>query len=186
MAATYIYGSFASSLRLQISPMTPHVPKGGNAISSRIADETARGTLMFRFSKPETPRAALFVFLRNETRAKSGFVSYVSISLCFDFGPSKDRVFLDSYSRLQFNDQKWPCSCSCSVECCSAAVQQCTAHGSASSSVPSTLQCPWCARLLTLHFILLCSEVGTKNEKKDDNDNDNDDKRTTNHELNCI
>jgi len=43
---------------------------------------------MFRFSKPETPRAALFVFLRNETRAKSGFVSYVSISLCFDFDPS--------------------------------------------------------------------------------------------------
>jgi hypothetical protein len=42
---------------------------------------------MFRFSKPETPRAALFVFLRNETRAKSGFVSYVSISLCFDFDP---------------------------------------------------------------------------------------------------
>jgi len=44
---------------------------------------------MFRFSKPETPRAALFVFLRNETRAKSGFVSYVSISLCFDFDPSQ-------------------------------------------------------------------------------------------------
>jgi len=43
---------------------------------------------MFRFSKPETPRAALFVFLRNETRAKSGFVSYVSISLCFDFDPT--------------------------------------------------------------------------------------------------
>jgi len=42
---------------------------------------------MFRFSKPETPRAALFVFLRNETRAKSGFVSYVSIFLCFDFDP---------------------------------------------------------------------------------------------------
>jgi len=44
---------------------------------------------MFRFSKPETPRAALFVFLRNETRAKSGFVSYVSISLCFDFDPTR-------------------------------------------------------------------------------------------------
>jgi len=28
------------------------------------------------------------VFLRNETRAKSGFVSYVSISLCFDFDPN--------------------------------------------------------------------------------------------------
>jgi hypothetical protein len=27
------------------------------------------------------------VFLRNETRAKPGFVSYVSISLCFDFDP---------------------------------------------------------------------------------------------------
>jgi len=46
---------------------------------------------MFRFSKPETPRAALFVFLRNETRAKSGFVSYVSISLCFDFDPTDQR-----------------------------------------------------------------------------------------------
>jgi len=45
---------------------------------------------MFRFSKPETPRAALFVFLRNETHAKSGFVSYVSISLCFDFDPTQD------------------------------------------------------------------------------------------------
>ena len=43
---------------------------------------------MFRFSKPETPREALFVFLGNETRAKSGFVSYVSISLCFDFDPT--------------------------------------------------------------------------------------------------
>jgi len=50
---------------------------------------------MFRFSKPETPRAALFVFLRNETRAKSGFVSYVSISLCFDFDP------IGWYPRLQ-------------------------------------------------------------------------------------
>ena len=68
--------------------MTPHIPEDGNEIFSRIAGETARGTLMFRFSKPETPRAALFVFLRNETRAKSGFVSYVSISLCFDFDPS--------------------------------------------------------------------------------------------------
>jgi hypothetical protein len=29
------------------------------------------------------------VFLRNETRAKSGFVSYVSISLCFDYDPSQ-------------------------------------------------------------------------------------------------
>jgi hypothetical protein len=28
------------------------------------------------------------VFLRNETRAKFGFVSYVSISLCFDFDPN--------------------------------------------------------------------------------------------------
>jgi len=68
--------------------VTPHIPEDGNEIFSRIAGETARGTLMFRFSKPETPRAALFVFLRNETRAKSGFVSYVSISLCFDFDPS--------------------------------------------------------------------------------------------------
>ena len=68
--------------------MTPHVPEDGNEIFSRIAGETARGTLVFRFSKPETPRAALFVFLRNETRAKSGFVSYVSIFLCFDFDPS--------------------------------------------------------------------------------------------------
>jgi len=47
---------------------------------------------MFRFSKPETPRAAFFVFLRNETRAKSGFVSYVSISLCFDFDPRNREV----------------------------------------------------------------------------------------------
>jgi hypothetical protein len=68
--------------------VTPHIPEDGNEIFSRIAGETARGTLMFRFSKPESPRAALFVFLRNETRAKSGFVSYVSISLCFDFDPT--------------------------------------------------------------------------------------------------
>ena len=89
MAVTYKYYYFACSLRLPVSPVTPHIPEDGNEIFSRIAGETARGTLMFRFSKPEkkTPRAALFVFLRNETRAKSGFVSYVSISLCFDFDP---------------------------------------------------------------------------------------------------
>jgi hypothetical protein len=75
-------------LRLPVSPVTPHIPEDGNEIFSRIAGETARGTLMFRFSKPETPWAALFVFLRNETRAKSEFVSYVSISLCFDFDPT--------------------------------------------------------------------------------------------------
>ena len=74
--------------------MTPHIPEDGNEISNRIAGETARGTLMFRFSKPETPRAALLVFLRNETRAKSGFVSYVSISMCFDFDPNHfSRIF---------------------------------------------------------------------------------------------
>ena len=28
------------------------------------------------------------MFLGNETREKSGFVSYVSISLCFDFDPT--------------------------------------------------------------------------------------------------
>ena len=54
---------------------------------------------MFRFSKPETPREALFVFLGNETRAKSGFVSYVSISLCFDFDPNQGYLHLGaSYS----------------------------------------------------------------------------------------
>jgi hypothetical protein len=42
---------------------------------------------MFRFKKPETPRAALLLFLGNETHEKSGFVSYVSFSLCFDFDP---------------------------------------------------------------------------------------------------
>jgi len=42
---------------------------------------------MFRFWKPETPRAALLLFLGNETREKPGFVSYVSFSLCFDFDP---------------------------------------------------------------------------------------------------
>jgi len=89
MAVTYKYYYFACSLRLPVSPVTPHIPEDGNEIFSRIAGETARGTLMFRFSKPETPRAALFVFLRNETRAKFGFVSYVSISLCFDFDPSE-------------------------------------------------------------------------------------------------
>ena len=88
MAVTYKYYYFACSLRLPVSPVTPHIPENGNEIYSRIAGETARETLMFRFSKPETPRAALFVFLRNETYAKSGFVSYVSISLCFDFDPS--------------------------------------------------------------------------------------------------
>ena len=88
MAVTYKYYYFACSLRLPVSPVTPHIPEDGNEIYSRIAGETARGTLMFRFSKPETPRAALFVFLRKETRVKSGFVSYVSISLCFDFDPT--------------------------------------------------------------------------------------------------
>jgi hypothetical protein len=43
---------------------------------------------MFRFKKPETPRAALLLFLGNETHEKSGFVSYVSFSLCFDFDPT--------------------------------------------------------------------------------------------------
>ena len=33
-------------------------------------------------------RAALLLFLGNETREKSGFVSYVSFSLCFDFDPN--------------------------------------------------------------------------------------------------
>ena len=39
------------------------------------------------------------MFLGNETREKSGFVSYVSISLCFDFDPRRgtfDRVALTS------------------------------------------------------------------------------------------
>jgi len=33
------------------------------------------------------------LFLGNETREKSGFVSYVSISLCFDFDPIRSRCF---------------------------------------------------------------------------------------------
>jgi len=49
--------------------------------------ETAHEAYMFRFQKPETPRAALLLFFGNETREKSGFVSYVSFSLCFDFDP---------------------------------------------------------------------------------------------------
>jgi len=53
-----------------------------------MARETAREIAMFRFLKPETPRAALFIFLGNETRAKSGFGSYVPFSLCFDFDPT--------------------------------------------------------------------------------------------------
>jgi len=32
------------------------------------------------------------LFLGNETRKKSGFVSYVSFSLCFDFDPNCKRV----------------------------------------------------------------------------------------------
>jgi len=32
------------------------------------------------------------LFLGNETREKSGFVSYVSISLCFDFDPNDDTM----------------------------------------------------------------------------------------------
>jgi len=47
---------------------------------------------MFRFQKPETPRAALLLFLGNETGAKSGFVSYVSLFLGFDFDPSSDTL----------------------------------------------------------------------------------------------
>jgi len=50
--------------------------------------ETAREAHMFRFQKPETPRAALLLFLGNETGAKSGFVSYVSLFLGFDFDPT--------------------------------------------------------------------------------------------------
>jgi len=81
-----VFRLFSASVDLTCD--APHNQRNGNEKSSRIAGETARGTPMFRFSKPETPRAALFVFLRNETRAKSGFVSYVSIFLCFDFDPS--------------------------------------------------------------------------------------------------
>jgi hypothetical protein len=54
--------------------------------------ETAREAHMFRFQKPETPRAALLLFLGNETGAKSGFVSYVSLFLGFDFDPSSDTL----------------------------------------------------------------------------------------------
>jgi len=43
-----------------------------------MVGETAREAHMFRFKKPETPRAENLLFLGNETRAKSGFVSYVS------------------------------------------------------------------------------------------------------------
>jgi hypothetical protein len=50
--------------------------------------ETAREAHMFRFEKPETSRAALLLFLGNETGAKSGFVSYVSFFLGFDFDPN--------------------------------------------------------------------------------------------------
>ena len=39
--------------------------------------------------------AAHFLFLGNETRAKSGFVSYVSFFLCFDFDPSYVVALLD-------------------------------------------------------------------------------------------
>jgi hypothetical protein len=48
------------------------------------------------------------VFLRNETRAKSGFVSYVSISLCFDFDPipraiaKKQKMALVSQLRREY------------------------------------------------------------------------------------
>ena len=82
-----VFRLFSASVDLTCD--APHNQRNGNEKSSRIAGETARGTPMFRFSKPETPRAALFVFLRNETRAKSGFVSFVSISLCFDFDPTR-------------------------------------------------------------------------------------------------
>jgi hypothetical protein len=82
-----VFRLFSASVDLTCD--APHNQRNGNEKSSRIAGETARGTPMFRFSKPETPRAALFVFLRNETRAKSGFVSYVSIFLCFDFDPTQ-------------------------------------------------------------------------------------------------
>jgi len=52
-----------------------------------MVGETAREAHMFRFKKPETPRAENLLFLGNETRAKSGFVSYVSFFPCFDFDP---------------------------------------------------------------------------------------------------
>jgi hypothetical protein len=92
MAATYkflVY--FLFSAPADLTRDAPHTTRDGNEISSWIAGETARGTLMFRFSKSETTRAALFVFLRNEThpppKKKSGFVSYVTIFLCFHFDP---------------------------------------------------------------------------------------------------
>ena len=85
-----VFRLFSASVDLTCD--APHNQRNGNEKSSRIAGETARGTLMLRFSKPETPRAALFVFLRNETHAKSGFVSYVSISLCFDFDLNPNEV----------------------------------------------------------------------------------------------
>jgi len=104
-----VFRLFSASVDLTCD--APHNQRNGNEKSSRIAGETARGTPMFRFSKPETPRAALFVFLRNETRAKSGFVSYVSIFLCFDFDPSRDLHRLQRRARrsatinvVDFND----------------------------------------------------------------------------------
>ena len=86
-----VFRLFSASVDLTCD--APHNQRNGNEKSSRIAGETARGTPMFRFSKPETPRAALFVFLRNGTRAKSGFVSHASISLCFDFELMKNGPF---------------------------------------------------------------------------------------------
>jgi hypothetical protein len=55
-----------------------------------MVGETAHEAHMFRFWKPETPRAPLLLFLGNETRANSGFVSYVSFFLCFDFDPNSN------------------------------------------------------------------------------------------------
>ena len=43
--------------------------------------------------------AVLLLFLGNETREKSGFVSYVSISLCFDFDPTPDCLLVIIVSR---------------------------------------------------------------------------------------
>ena len=52
------------------------------------AEETGLGASVFRFSKHETPGEMRRAVSRNETPAKSCFVSVVSLPTCFNSGPN--------------------------------------------------------------------------------------------------
>ena len=91
MGIQYNCSRFASSQCLLIPPATPHVRKRlKRNIQVNGERNSARGpyVLFLETGNTQGARAALLLFLGNETREKSGFVSYVSFSLCFDFDPN--------------------------------------------------------------------------------------------------